>query len=367
MNSKSRVPVWVSMLASTAAAGLLVVAGCALDKKANRPEGVFNRIGGHGDGLMESRRCLLRVVILNRPLRDPAINEVVWRAADEQVVPPAERRALEANGLRVGRITGDLPLELEAILKEGSPQMPKVTPTSILVESGEQMPLISISEPVEQVSLLLNLDNRIFGKDYRSVSGFFRVTAQHDGAQGVSLRLVPEIHHGPVQRTYQALPALPGAVAYAPKALSIHDGQQEETLRNLTTTLVLDPSQVAIIGCRPEQQGALGSFLFTQAEAGSDQRRQKLILIWASRNLQGMSDGSSKATDRPKLFQRLVPPPPGPAVVKPAGSAPAKQRTNTSAPAAASDTNASGSPSPTTPKSEPPTDPDIAGKSGPAP
>ena len=103
MRSTSRMPVWVSILASTTAAGLLVVGGCALDKPENRPKQVFDRIGGHGGQIIEPRRCLIRVVILDRPFRDPAINEVAWRVADEQVISPAERKALEANGLRVGR------------------------------------------------------------------------------------------------------------------------------------------------------------------------------------------------------------------------------------------------------------------------
>src|SRR5205807_9888443 len=119
--------------------------------------------------VLEPKRCLVRVAILNRPFRDPAINEVAWRVADQQVISPAERRALEANGLRVGRIIGELPLELESILKDGTPQQPKVSPSSILVESG-QPTLVSISEPVEQVSLLLNKENRVSGKDYQAAS-----------------------------------------------------------------------------------------------------------------------------------------------------------------------------------------------------
>ena len=88
MDSKSRVPVWVSILAATAAAGLLVVAGCALDKNGAPPESVFNRIGGQNGQIIEPKRCMLKVAILNRPFADPAINEVVWRVADEQVLAP---------------------------------------------------------------------------------------------------------------------------------------------------------------------------------------------------------------------------------------------------------------------------------------
>ena len=110
------------------AAGLLAVAGCALDKPQNQPRQVFNRIGGHGGQIIEPRRCLIRVAIIDRPFRDPAINEAVWRVADEQVVSPAERKALEANGLRIGRIIGELPREIESILKEEGPDRRRSSP-----------------------------------------------------------------------------------------------------------------------------------------------------------------------------------------------------------------------------------------------
>jgi len=292
-------------LAAAAVGCLLIVAGCALDKPGN----VVNRVGGHSGELIEPKRCLLKVAIVSRPSDDQTINQVVWRVADEQIIPPEQRRAWEVNGLRVGRIMGELPLELEAALRETSPQK-KVNPTTFYIESGEPS-LLSISEPVEQASLLLNRDNRIFGNDYKDVSGYFRVTPQHEGANLVSLRLVPEIHHGPIQRTFQALP---NPAAIQTQEFRINNGQQEETIRELATKLVLEPGQVAIIGCRPEYKRGLGSFLLTQAVAHSDQRIEKLILIWASRNLQGqgLKDRESNMTDRPRLFKWLMGPAPTP-------------------------------------------------------
>ena len=303
MNSKSPARVWLATLTTAVAAGLLIVAGCALDKNGSGPGNVFTRIGGHSGQIIEPKRCLLKVAILSRPFGDPTINDVVWRVADEQVIPPAERRAWEVNGLRVGRIVGELPLELEAILKETAPQK-KVNPTNFFVDSGEPT-LIIVSATVDQASLLLNRDNRIFGNDYRDASGFFRVTPQQEGANNVSLRLVPEIHHGPVQRTFQALPT---AAPIGPQEFMINNGQQEETIRELATTLVLEPGQIAVIGYRPEYKRSLGNFMLTQSVAHSDQRLEKLVMIWASRNLQGQgdNDGTSNTTDRPTLFKRLM-------------------------------------------------------------
>jgi hypothetical protein len=332
MDAKNRAPVWLKVSPTIATAGLLIVAGCALDKNGSQPGNVVARIGGHSGQLIEPKRCLLKVAIVTRPFGDRVLNEVVWRVADEQIIPPAERRAWEVNGLRVGRIVGELPLELEAILKDTSPQN-KVNPTNFVVDSGEPT-LIAVGETVDQASLLLNRENRIIGRDYREPSGLFRLTPQHDGPNNVSLRMVPEIHHGPVQRTFQALP---NATPLGPQEFRINNGQQEETIREMATTLVLEPGQVAVIGCRPEFKRALGSFMLTQAVANSDQRIEKLVLIWASRNLSGPmnSDDEPKTSDRPKLFQRLMGPTPAPTVSKTSPPAPEIPQIDTSVPTGA--------------------------------
>ena len=122
------------------------------------------------------------------------------------------------------------------------------------------------------------------------------MTATHEGGDGIALRFTPEIHHGPIQRSYQPLTH---ATPYAPQQFRINDGQQEEALGDLAATLVLEPGQVAVIGCRPEQERSLGAFLFTPTENHGDQQRQKLVLLWASRNQLGVVGEKQAKTDRP--------------------------------------------------------------------
>jgi hypothetical protein len=269
------------------------LAGCNPHKDQLRPENLFGRIGRPSGQIIEPKRCMLRVAILNRPFRDAVINEAVWRAADEQAIAPEARRALEVNGVRIGQITGELPPELVALLEAPPPN--KVEPASFLLDDGDQT-LISMCDPVDQVSLLLNRENRPYGKDFQAASGYFRVTATHDGGDGLALRFTPEIHHGPVQRSYQPLTH---ATPYTPQQFRINDGQQEEALGDLAANLVLEPGQVAVIGCRPEQERSLGAFLFTPTEHHGDQKRQKLVIVWASRNQVGVVGEKHAKTDRP--------------------------------------------------------------------
>jgi hypothetical protein len=223
------------------------------------------------------------VLILERPFRDPVVNEIIWKAADEQAIAPEERMALRANGLRIGRITGDLPPEVEAVVNAPPPH--KIDPVFFQIDEGEPAN-IAVCDAVDQVSLLLNRDRHAFGRDYEAASGWFRVTPRHHEAGSVAMRITPEIHHGPVQQTYQ--PAL--VSPYSPQEFKIATGQKEETLRDLSASIVLDPGQAAVLGCIPEQERSLGSFLFTHADPNSDQKVQRLVIVSAMRNQLGVAE-----------------------------------------------------------------------------
>jgi hypothetical protein len=312
MRSTSRIPVWVSILVGATAAGLLAVAGCALDKPENQPKQIFERIGGSGKGgqILQPRQCLIRVVILDRPYGDPAVNGAAWKLADEQVIAAPQRKALEANGLRIGRVIGGLPREIETILSGQGPDHAKLEPSTLLLESG-QATLISVTPQMPEASLLISRNDRVSGKDYRDITGFLRLTPRHDGAHAVSIRVTPELHHGPLRRSFPTLPTTGGP---APQQLSIRDSQKEESLDELGVDLVLEDGQYAIFGARPEKQRSLGSFLFSQAGGENEEQHQRLVILWASRNMNGViAEGpSSKNDDRPRMFRRLVDFPDGP-------------------------------------------------------
>lgn len=129
---------------------------------------------------------------------------------------------LEANGLRVGVLTGGLPAEVEAAIQ--APPRPG-RPTEFNIPDGSNS-LITLADRSPTTSLLLNRDGKAFGKDYHDASGWFRVTADQDGPTGVALRFVPEIHHGPVLRRYDAVPNN----SASPECLTCSRRQEEETL-----------------------------------------------------------------------------------------------------------------------------------------
>ena len=94
MSSQSRLWVTAGLAASSVAliVGLSSLSGCNPHKDQLRPESLFGRIGRQTGQLIEPKKCVLRVAILNRPFRDAAINETVWKVADEQAIAPEARR-----------------------------------------------------------------------------------------------------------------------------------------------------------------------------------------------------------------------------------------------------------------------------------
>jgi hypothetical protein len=276
-------------------AAMMAGAGCTLNRSDMRKDPaatILGRLGTSGQ-VIEPKRCALKVVILPRPLRDKAVEQAVWASADEQTIAPEVRRVLQANGLRVGIITGGLPAEVEGAINAPPPN--KVAPAEFNLPDGANT-LVTLNEPTAVASLLWSRDGHVFGKDYKDASGWFRVTANHDGPTGVALRIVPEIHHGPVLHRYDALPNNAGALNSM--QFMLKDGQQEETLRELAASLTLQPGQAAVIGCDPDRRGSLGSFLFTQPENNSDRLIQKVVIIWASRTNLGEPGSQPKPPDR---------------------------------------------------------------------
>lgn len=276
---------------------LALIAGCSLNRgdwsrKSENAGGTLAR-SAVGGTMIQPRMCKLTVVILPRPIKDDAVNGAIWDGADEQAVAPDVRRQLQNNGLRIGVITGAVPTSIEQAMHDAPPR--KVDPVEFIVPEGEPT-RISLAEAQPSVSIFMNHAGAASGKDYKDASGWMLVTAAHDGPTGVALKLTPELHHGPLERHYDAAPN-PGAGMNARQFL-LKDGQQEENFRELTASLTVRPGQIVVLGTDPERKGNLGSFLFTQSEQNSDRQVQKVVAIWAERTNMGEPGSQSKPSAR---------------------------------------------------------------------
>ena len=233
---------------------------------------------------VEPKYCMLNSAILARPVGDKVVESSVWAVADEQVVKPDLRQALETNGLRVGLITGDLPTDVLETFHAKAPQR-ETQWIHLALPDGDTTPIV-MNDPVESVTLFLSHAGKVDGRDYQAALGRLLITPKQAGQHDVEVRLVPQIQHGERRRT---IGAVENGGNFAPQEFLIKDGQQEEILRELAASLEVKPGQTLVIGCRAERARSLGTFLFLQAEAKSDRMLQSILLIQASRN----NDGSS--------------------------------------------------------------------------
>lgn len=274
---------------------MMALAGCTLTKPDLRKDGWVGRLARDASGkLIMPKRVALRFVILSQPLGAESVDKAPWLTADAQVAGESARRALADNGLKLGIITGELPREVQALLDAEPPN--RVDPTVVVIPSGHNT-LVDLShEPVEQVDLILNRDGKAVGKVYQQARGFLRLTAAHEGDSAVRLRLVPELHHGPIRRGWTAASTGP----FEAQQLVMHDGQAEETFRELAAEIELRPGQVAVVGTVAEKKSSLGSFLLSKPEVNSDRLTQKLLLVWASRSDAGDAANVPAGGEAPK-------------------------------------------------------------------
>lgn len=271
---------------------IFALAGCTLTQPHIRNNPLLPGGLGRSGQIMLSNQCRVEMIIPSRPLGEQTLNEVVWNVADAQSIDDEVRRGLEANGLRVGVITGKLPDALQQVLDAPPPN--RVDPATVILPDGDNT-LIDLGSAQAEVTLLVNREGSAAGKRYKDAKGHLRLAARREGDQAVVIRIMPEIHHGPVRQSWSTAS---GGGAFAPQQLVPHTGQTEETYRELAISLPLMPGQVAVVGALPERRGSLGHFLFTARQPNSDRLDQKLLLVRATRS----DDGSGADRNTPPIL-----------------------------------------------------------------
>jgi hypothetical protein len=267
--------------------------GCTLTKSDLRQDadGLLPGLSPGGGRLIAPKQCALKMVVVSRPLGDEALGEALWRVADSQIIGDEARRALEANGVRVGVVSGDLPPEVRAILDAPPPY--QVSPAIVILPDNDSTQ-VDLSAASPELDLLMARNGGVTGKRYKDAHGYLRLSPWRQGEDGIAVKFTPELHHGPVR---QGWGAAPGSSAFTPQQLVVRSGQQEETFRDLSVTVTLRAGRVAVVSAMPGTKGTLGSFLFQATEPNSDRPVQKVLFVWASRS----EDGSLEEPLTPSL------------------------------------------------------------------
>mgnify|MGYP006266366363 CR=1 FL=1 len=207
---------------------------------------------------------------------DTTCRDDLWNAVDEQALDDGLRRRLAANGLRVGIVTGDLPPQLaERILPDRA-----VTPAlsdAVAADSplthrllrllpGRRSEVIAAAG-VEDLVLLETGDGQVRGGTYRDATGLFELKVRPAADGRVRIDLVPEIKHGPMERSWVGEDGM----------FRMEAGQRRHRRDDLALSVELRERALLVVGCAGEHGSTLGDALLR--DHGGTRSTMRLLVI----------------------------------------------------------------------------------------
>jgi hypothetical protein len=230
---------------------------------------------------MSSNSVVLETCVIRLSPDELAAISDLWREVDEQRIPATIRRRLEANGLRAGVCSIDLPEHVARLIDEHStgnpgPEVVQLAPDFTLpaVESWHRQLRADVetdlfeSERAETAQLLsIEEDGTLAGESLDQARFLLRVGLRELPDSRAELSMVPVIQHG--QPT-------PKFVARDNLIMSEH-GQSERVLENLRCTVGLSPGETVILAGDPLKRKSVGGYLLREEDG--HQVVQRLFLI----------------------------------------------------------------------------------------
>ncbi|NLS91246.1 MAG: hypothetical protein GXX96_03560 [Planctomycetaceae bacterium] len=224
----------------------------------------------------------LDVFFVRCPFGDESVNQELWREVDEQQFPVETRRRLAANGLRVGVISGQVPIALSQLLELKQKSTPIGGPqTTPLAEIGsEEGPMwshqqlragkrseINTSIIYPELPVLLSGPDGVSGETYKLAQGVMAVRAVPEKDGRVTLEVVPELHHDEHQRN----------ITGSQGAWRIDNSRPRLVFDDMAVSACLAPGNMIVLSCLPDRLGTLGYHFLTTDSSGS--LEQKLLVI----------------------------------------------------------------------------------------
>jgi hypothetical protein len=242
---------------------LLVLAGCAGGPPA-RGGSWLDRLCAN-QAALTAGGVLIDVVVLELPAGDPFLNDELWEATDEHLVPLEQKAVLEENGFRVGQVVGAPPRRLQKLL--GSDRC-CVSRWRQVQPAGRPVPLAAsrtapalryrVAEHVQPVEVELE-----------QAQAFLIVVPSLTADGRTALRFTPQVQHGEVVPDFQVAPDRSG------RTLSYR--RQRQTYEGLGWKVTLAPNEYVVLGCAPDRPESLGHACFAGEDGGRPVQRLMVI------------------------------------------------------------------------------------------
>jgi hypothetical protein len=183
------------------------LSGCAHWSPREPTENELENTFGSPSATLGANRVVLEVAHVSIVREDLADLEDCWREIDEHVIDAALRKRLNENGVRVGRIGGELPAYLRDLvdqpkdipnLDDATQDRLKLHRLTMTAGNEKDMP---VGTPQENLSLLRNEGGAIRGKTLHDAQCMMSLRAENETSAG-TLFFRPWIVYGPVKQTY---------------------------------------------------------------------------------------------------------------------------------------------------------------------
>jgi hypothetical protein len=239
-------------------------------------------------------------------MSDAKIAEVdqLWQISDEQVLPIQTRKRLEANGLRMGLVPGDMPTIVQQWIAEAQQRLRDETleqasvasnislvPKQLTFRAGKRKEILLHAEQNQWVPVIYQEEDQLCGETFETPEFILATTAIPHGDGRATLLFTPEIKHGQVRNVVVGKDA----------AFRFEWQRQRRAFDELLSQITLSPGQTVIVTCTEPPKGLGSQFFIT--ESFSRQREHVLILLRLSRTQldelfdpDGVTDAERSAT-----------------------------------------------------------------------
>ena len=219
----------------------------------------------------------LELVFVRFEEHDPLFCDELWGLADEQVFDDALRRRLQANGLRAGVVTAQLPPQLAdrflppasetgETLPAALPDNPALVRHMLRLLPGRGSDVMTATG-LRELVLLAHDGDSLRGTTYRDASPLFALRAWPAADGRVRLQLSPTIKHGPVERSWVGEDGM----------FRLEAGQRRDSLDGLDFEATVPTGSMVIVGCVGDPASSAGDAFFRD-RAGS-RAGQRLLAI----------------------------------------------------------------------------------------
>jgi hypothetical protein len=219
-------------------------------------------------------------------MSDAKIAEVdqLWQITDEQVLPVQTRKRLEANGLRIGLVPGDMPTIVQQWIAEAQQRLRDETleqasvasnislvPKQLTFRAGKRKEILLHAEQEKWIPVIFQEGDQLCGETFEAPEFILGTTAIPHGDGRATLLFTPEIKYGQVRNVVVGKEA----------AFRFEWQRQRRAFDELLSQITLSPGQTVIITCTEPPKGLGSQFFIT--ESFSRQREHVLVLMRLSK------------------------------------------------------------------------------------